>query len=252
MEVAGKVLEALLEAAGPAKLVDIARTCAMPSAKVHRYLVSLARCGLALQDPRTGRYDLGPLAMRLGLASFSRFDPLRAAEVTLGKLAAEVGETCAIAVWDEGGPSIVRVAQVRHVSAGSVALGHRCPLTWSATGIAFCAFGPEELMADTIAVDLEQSRATGRLHAPHDLGALAATVTKVRGAGLATNEDGGGEGRAALAVPVFDASGSLAMVLTVFGRLGRIDTKPDGSLATIIKKAAAQLSELLGYRASII
>ena len=37
------------------------------------------------------------------------------------------------------------------------------------------------------------------------------------------------------------------MVLTVFGRLGRIDTAVDGALSALSKQAAGRLSEALGY-----
>jgi DNA-binding IclR family transcriptional regulator len=42
----------------------------MPAAKAHRYLVSLIRVRMVVQEA-TGRYDLGPLAVQLGLASLS-------------------------------------------------------------------------------------------------------------------------------------------------------------------------------------
>ena len=140
VEVAGALIRALLRTGGPTKLSELSRAIGMPSAKVHRYLVSLLRIGLASQDPATGRYDLGPLAMEIGLKGFARFEPLRAAETILHELVAEVGETCALAVWGDDAPTIVRVAQARHDLAGSVGLSHHCPLTWSATGLIFLCF----------------------------------------------------------------------------------------------------------------
>ena len=45
------LLRVLSEAAGPARLADLARATGMPSAKAHRYMVSLVRAGLVEQDP---------------------------------------------------------------------------------------------------------------------------------------------------------------------------------------------------------
>jgi DNA-binding IclR family transcriptional regulator len=60
IEVGAQVLRALQAGRGPMALSGVARNCAMHPAKVHRYLVSLVRAGLASQDARTGQYDLGP------------------------------------------------------------------------------------------------------------------------------------------------------------------------------------------------
>ena len=59
IEVGAQVLRALEAGRGPMALSEVARHCAMHPAKVHRYLVSLVRAGLASQDARTGQYDLG-------------------------------------------------------------------------------------------------------------------------------------------------------------------------------------------------
>jgi DNA-binding IclR family transcriptional regulator len=63
IEVDAQVLRALEGGRGPMALSEVARNCAMHPAKVHRYLVSLVRAGLASQDARTGRYDLGPAVL---------------------------------------------------------------------------------------------------------------------------------------------------------------------------------------------
>ncbi|MBV8912976.1 MAG: hypothetical protein JOZ05_08065 [Acetobacteraceae bacterium] len=64
---------------------------------------------------------------------------------------------------------------------------------------------------------------------------------------MATVTDGGGEGVGAVAAPIFDVTGRLAMAVTVFGRAGRIDTRPDGALARLVAGATAKVSATLGY-----
>ena len=86
VEVAGDILNALIQADGPLKLAELAQRAGMQSAKAHRYLVSLIRIGLATRDAASSRYDLGPIALQLGLKGFSRFEPLRFAEATLREL----------------------------------------------------------------------------------------------------------------------------------------------------------------------
>ena len=60
-------------------LKDVAAAAGMSAAKAHRYLVSFQRLGLVTQDARTARYDLGPAALKLGLASLARLDAMRLA-----------------------------------------------------------------------------------------------------------------------------------------------------------------------------
>lgn len=241
---AGAVLRALLRADGPARLSDVARDSGLARAKAHRYLASLVSAGLAARDPVSRRYDLGPLAMSIGLAAFARFAPLRAAELVLRELAGAAGETCALSLWGDGGPAIVRVAEARHDLAATVALNHRCPLTYSATGLVFAAHDAGRAAA-AVAAELAQNRRTGRPRAPWDAAALEPLLAAVRRDGVASIDDAGGEGRAALAAPVFGAEGELAMVLTLFGPLGRMDVAPDGRLAGLVKGAAGRLSGAL-------
>src|SRR3954452_2682311 len=141
VEVAGVLLRVLAEAGGPMRLADLSRAAAMPSAKAHRYLVSLARAGLVEQDSATARYDLGPLMLRAGLVALGRSDALKRAERVLEAIVARTGETTAVAVWGTHGPTLVRLVEARHELAAIVPRGHVCPLIFSAAGLVFCAFG---------------------------------------------------------------------------------------------------------------
>jgi DNA-binding IclR family transcriptional regulator len=245
VEVAGRLLQALLEGGEALRLADLARHAGMPSAKAHRYLVSLIRAGLAVQNPASGRYDLGPLALRLGLHGIARFEPLRLAEQTIAALSAQAGESAALSVWAGRAPAIVRVTEARHSLAGQVPLGHACPLTWSATGLVFAAYEPATRTAALLQEELRQNSRVARPGAPRTAAALEARLAAVRQAGVAA-VDGAQGGAAAIAAPVHDAEGALAMVVTVFGPQGRLDAKPEGPLAQVVAQAAKRLSGLLG------
>lgn len=245
IEVAGRLLHALLEGGEALRLADLARHAGMPSAKAHRYLVSLIRTGLATQNPATGRYDLGPLALRLGLHGIARFEPLRLAEQTIAALSTQAGESAALSVWAGRAPAIVRVAEARHSLAGQVPLGHACPLTWSATGLVFAAFEPTARTAPLLQEELRQNRRVARPGAPSTAAALETRLAAIRRAGVAV-VDGAQGGAAAVAAPVHGAHGALAMVVTVFGPQGRLDATPEGPLARLVAEAATQLSALMG------
>lgn len=247
VELAGSVVRALLEFDGPAKLSDVAKMAGMPSAKVHRYLVSLRRIGLAMQDPVSGLYDLGPLALQLGLVGFSRFDLLRFAEQELAELAEATGETAAIAVWGSQGPAIIRTVEPRHELAATVPHGHVCPLTFSATGFVFCAYEQPDRLERVLDRELAQNLRTKRPMAPQSRAELKPLVQATRRHGVGSVEYGGADGTNAVSAPVFDSDGRLIMAFTVFGRGGRLDVAPEGPLAGLVKAAAQAFSNRLGH-----
>ena len=103
IEVGARLLDALVERGAPMILRDLAAAADMAPAKAHRYLVSFIRMGLAERLRETGQYDLGPFALRLGLASLSRLDAVRLATAELARLRDRIGETTALAVWGNYG-----------------------------------------------------------------------------------------------------------------------------------------------------
>lgn len=249
VEVAGSLVRALADAAGPARLADLARAVGMPTAKAHRYLVSLVRAGLVSQDPATSRYDLGPLALRAGLVALGRSDALKQAERVLETLAARTGETATVAVWGSHGPTLVRLVEARHAQAARVPPGHVFPLTWSACGLVFCAWGEPGRIAPMAVRELAQSRAIGRPGAPQTREELDTLVATVRARGLATAANEAEGGISAIAVPVLDgAEGRLRLALSVFGGAGRINLEPEGPVAALVLEAARSLAaELRGH-----
>lgn len=245
VEVAGALLRLLADAPGPLRLADLSRAAAMPSAKAHRYLVSLSRAGLVEQDPETARYALGPLMRRAGLAALGRSDALKRAERALDAIAARTGETAAAAVWGTHGPTHVRLVEARHALAATVPPGHVCPMTYSASGLVFCAWGDPAETSRHAEREMAQSRAIARPAVPRDAAALAHVVETVRAQGFAATANEGDTGLAAVSVPVFDAAGRLRLALTVFSRVGRLNIAPDGPVVALMRDAAAGLTEAL-------
>ncbi|SFQ16414.1 IclR family transcriptional regulator [Tranquillimonas alkanivorans] len=247
VEVAGKILQVLIQADGPMKLASIAAEVGMPSAKVHRYLVSLIRTGYVLKADHGSGYDLGPVSFQLGLKGFARFEPLKLAEEMLRELVELVGETAALAVWTEKGPTMIRVIEARHEYATSIAPTHHCPLTFSATGVLFVSFEDAARTDAVIERELEQNRIAGRPNAPRSRSELAEMISQTREHGLSCMNDGGGDGFGAVSAPVFDVTGKLSMALTVFGRSNRVDASPESTLARIVSRTAAKVSAAFGF-----
>lgn len=77
-EIAARVIEALCATPKAATLKQVSVAAEMAPSKVHRYMVSLVRIGIA-QQGAGGRYSLGPMALRLGVAAIGQMDIIDAA-----------------------------------------------------------------------------------------------------------------------------------------------------------------------------
>lgn len=230
------------------KLSELSRATGMPTAKLRRYLISMIHTGIARQSTATGQYDLGPLSMEIGLQSFDRFGALKQAEKVLEEIVLACGETAAIGQLSKSGPSFVRVNEPTHSRAYSLSPNHGCSLTYSATGLVFCAYSDATILQENIAAELSQSHLTGRPNAPHSAAQLQEWLQRIRQCGHSALEDGGKGGSSAVSVPVLNAEGQLAFALTVFSHVGRLNLDPDGPFIEMVVSKARDLSEHLGYR----
>ncbi|WP_347614343.1 IclR family transcriptional regulator, partial [Comamonas thiooxydans] len=147
VEVGFSLIEALAQASGPLMLKDVAAAAGMSAAKAHRYLVSFQRIGLVAQDERNSRYDLGPAALKIGLASLARLDPVRLARERIPALLETLNHTLAIAVWGNHGPTIVHWEESAQSVTANLRLGDVMPMLASATGRCFGAWLPREATA---------------------------------------------------------------------------------------------------------
>ena len=258
VEVGFELLNALSEAPGALMLRDLAAAAGMSAAKAHRYLVSFQRMGLVVQDPVSTRYDLGPAALRLGLASLSRIDAVKLARERVDSLINETGHTLAIAVWGNQGPTMVHWIEAPQTVPVTLRLGDVMPLLTSATGRCFAAFmGSEGRDAQRIAPmlrdELTRLKKLPRsglplVDVPHTLAQVQALLDETRRHGLARVVHSLLPGVGGFCAPVFDAQGRLALGLVVLGSVATLDTEWSGAPARAVLESARQLSADLGHR----
>jgi DNA-binding IclR family transcriptional regulator len=221
-------------------LRDLAAEAQMPPAKAHRYLVSFARMGLVEQQAETGLYDLGSFALEIGLSALARLEPVTLAAPVLAELREVTGQTVALAVWANHGPTIVRWLGADTPVSASLRTGAVMPLTRSATGQAFLAFLPQETTAPWIKKELADNHRQGLTPTGRD--EVDQLITQIRRRGFArTNEFI--PGISGMAAPVFDHSGAPALALVVVGY-----SKPFEALAEPISAALKDRAELRSRR----
>jgi DNA-binding IclR family transcriptional regulator len=242
IEVGVRILRAMARASRPQMLRDLAAVAQMAPAKAHRYLVSLARMGLVEQQAETGLYDLGGFALELGLAALGRLESVALSAPVLQELREETGQTIALAVWANHGPTIVRWLGANTPVSASLRVGAVMPLTRSATGQAFLSYLPSRATAPFLKRELAEHRRQGL--SPRKPAEVERLISQTRQRGFAHTSDFI-PGIAGIAVPVFDHSGDMVLALVVLGYSRPFETAVDKIAATTLRKAR-ELSKRMG------
>ena len=239
-EVAAEVLGALTRLGRPVQLRDLAREAGMPSAKVHRYLVSLVRSNLVAQDPASGRYMIGFQSIAMGLTGLRSLDVVRIAGAALADLRQRTGETAILAIWTDAGPIVVQFDEADRPVYMNVKVGSILPLSRTATGLAFAAHLPLEVVSPLI-----DAHPAHRLSAS-DRPAFERRLKQSRSDGLASVHGDLVTGISAVAAPVFDHNGKVAAVIGVIGRQEDVTAALPKVIGPAIKAISVELTVKIG------
>jgi DNA-binding IclR family transcriptional regulator len=212
-----ETLAAMTRRQAPVSLSELARDCRMPPSKVHRYLTTFQNAGLVVQAGRSGKYDLGPGAVTLGLSAIGRYDFVNRASELLPDLCSESGLTALLSVWGNQGPTVIRWQRASAPPVTSMGLGTTLPLISSATGRAFLAWGPPALMKSLRDTELRRARQKPAIASdlvPTNEG-LEMLLADMRAKGFAWVDGKFIPGLAAIAAPILDWQGEAQTVVTL-------------------------------------
>ena len=266
----GELLGALVAAARPLSLRDLAAAAGMPPAKAFPHLVSLLKIGLLSRDA-AGCFEAGPLALELGLIGLQRLSPTREAEPEVVELAASTGMSVAMAVLGPLGPTVVRLEESARPLHVSLRVGTVMSLVNTAIGRVFAAYVADDVRHGLLAQDhlrLAGAEAAeifagaagspttvGRKDAAPPLPQLTKTyaqrLAQIRADGIDTALSRPVPGIDTLAAPVLDHTGSICLVLAVMGPSGSFDSDLTGDPAQTLRAAALRLSRRFGWMAAV-
>jgi len=246
VEIGAQILDVLAGASGPSTLSEIAKGAGMSASKVHRYLVSFAKSGLVRQDPISSRYDLGEMAVRLGLAAVSRLNVVQLATEAVVNLNQQLDITTVLTVWSERGPVVVGWYDASEIVVCNLHVGSLFPLLRTATGRVFLAFLPRRSTGAMVRRELRGvvSLLDIGLKTMKDVDDLVARVRRTR---LGVTREELLPGLSAVAAPVFDHQGCIAAAIAVLGVRGTVEEITPGSYGDALRRAADALSRKLGF-----
>lgn len=231
-----RVLAALAAEPEPAALGVVAKRSGLSASQAHRYLASLIASGMAHQDASSGRYDLGPQAIQIGLAALARTDVFADADPAIAAFTRETGRTTLVAARGPLGPTIVRWHAGQPPVTTSLTVGSVLPLLGSATGHVFLGFMTDEEAAS--AIDNEKSISRRDV----DVDAIR---NKVRGAMSASVDEMLIPGLRATAVPILDIQARAALVVTVIAT-SAFDRRYDEAVVERLMRVCRTLTEKVG------
>ena len=247
VEVGFALLDVLARAPGALMLRDLAAAAGMSAAKAHRYLVSFQRLQLVAQDGGSTRYDLGPAALKLGLASLSRLDAVKLARERIAALLDQIGHTLALAVWGNHGPTIVHWEESPQAVTVNLRLGDVMPLLSSATGRCFAAWLSKEAITPMLKDEIARAQRQGRTDVPSSMAQARSLLDEVRRRGAARVVDTLLPGIVGFCAPVFDSDGHIVLDIVALGPTGTFDPNWGGAVEQPLRAAANRLSQDLGY-----
>lgn len=242
IEVGARVLLALEQGRGPMALTEVARRADLHPAKVHRYLASLVRTGLASQSPANGLYDLGPASRHLGVEALRRTDSISVVSAHAVELRDQTGHTVNVGVWTDAGPTLVRWDTGAHALPIVVRVGSVLPLLDSAVGLVFLAHMSASLTREVL--KSQQRQGTTRTASAAEIKEAKETTRRERFA-RATNQMI--FGLAALGAPVFGADGGLEVVIALVLPTRLMSATEATRLGAELCATADRASQELGY-----
>jgi len=226
-----------------AGVTEIAAELGVHKSTAFRLVVVLENRGLVEQTADRGKYRLGFGIVRLAGATAAQLDLVRESNPVCERLAAELGETVNIAIFDRG--YAINVSQVRGPSAVASHnwVGQRTPLHATSSGKVLLAFQPAPIRDEVLAQPLER-------YTPNtvtDPGQLRKALDEVRERGWASTTEELEIGLNAVAAPVRGADGAVVAAVSASGPSYRLTADAIPDVAKQVSDAAAEVSTRIGF-----
>ncbi len=237
-----RLLEALIDARKALPLKMLADRAGMSASMAHRYLTSFVRADMVRQDQVSGHYDLGALALRLGLASLNRSDTMQIADDEFSQLVARVDIDGHITIWGTYGVTTVRYHNRHAPILSNFRLGDVLPLLDSAAGRLFLTYlNPA---ATRGILKIESGKSEDRVTAKD----IKAITDRVRRDGYAWIDGQVFHGMRAIAAPIFDPQNELRAALSLVSNQASLVRFPNAILDDLVA-TAKRISQRLGWLA---
>jgi IclR family transcriptional regulator, acetate operon repressor len=234
------LLEHLIAANGPVSLADIAHDIDLPKASLHRMLASLEAGGLVIREPgQKNTYVIGPRLSQLGLGVMMHSGARRLRHAILGRLVADLGETCNLTMLHE--------TEVLYLDRMEAPWPLRLDLKPGSHVPAYCSASGKLLLAM-----LPRDERSALIRAMHFHGFTANTLTdpelleseldRIAHKGIAVDNEEFVIGIACVAAPVIDEQGQCIAAVAVHAPVSRTPLPRALEFVPRLQEAAKELA----------
>jgi DNA-binding IclR family transcriptional regulator len=223
-------------------LSEIARLSGYNKATTRRLLVALEKHGFVEQDGKTRAYRLGPGLLRLARVR-EAVSPVQAVvRPILEDLVSRIGETAHFSLY--AGGALATIGLVESTKSNRVMLerGESIPLHATASGIAFLAFAPPEIVNDALSETLVRHTA----YSITDAEELRKQLRSVAKAGVAVSKSSYEDGVCGIAAPVLGQDGFARGAVAVAAPTSRAKRDAIARIQPEVQRAAEEISRAMG------
>jgi DNA-binding IclR family transcriptional regulator len=236
------VLE-ILARRSEAGVTEIAAELGVHKSTAFRLVAVLEHRGLVEQTADRGKYRLGFGVVRLAGAATAQLDLAKEGRPICERLAAELGETVNIAIFDEG--YATNISQVRGTASVSSHnwIGQRTPLHATSSGKVLLAFRLDEAQQELLSRPL--ARFTPKTITNPD--ELRKELARVCERDWASTHEELEVGLNAVAAPIRAHDGAVVAAVSASGPSYRLAVESYPAVAQRVLAAASTISARLGY-----
>jgi DNA-binding IclR family transcriptional regulator len=242
--IAIRILESVSFGDRPGRVTELARELGTSKNRIHRHLQTLVDLGYLDRDPQTQHYTVGVRLVQLGNTVTNRYDLLALSRPILRRVRDRLGDSVVLSQVQRDSVYAIDQVQGRGPVTFGITVGRPLGLHSSAQGKVLLAFGPPALL-DRL---LKQPLPPRTTHTIVDPERLRAEIEAVRRRGWAIAPGETMTGVAAVAVPIFDADGTLFATLATLGSSDEMPGEPDQRHIAELEAAALDISATLQGR----
>jgi IclR family pca regulon transcriptional regulator len=235
------VVQAFSDSRKPQTIAQISQKTGIPRAAVRRCLFTLQQLGYV--DAELNNFSLRPKVLTLGYSYLSSTPLTVSSQPYLNAISRDLGESCSIAVLDDGEVLYVARSAASRVMSVALNTGSRLPAYCTSLGRVMLAWlAPDQLDAYFARVKLRPMTDKTVTNQKR----LREILAGVRQDGYAINDEELELGLRSIAVPVRGASGQVVAALNVGAQAGRVSAlRMREEFLPVLLRGAQELSVLL-------
>ncbi|MBP1931404.1 DNA-binding IclR family transcriptional regulator [Ammoniphilus resinae] len=237
-----KILELL--GSGPHSFTEIQKRLQLPKSTAWSLLSRMESSG-SIEKDETGKYQLGHLILRLGLAMYNNLNVKIQAEPIMAKMAQETNEISHLCILDKSRMDVVYIAKIEGPSSIHIktSVGSSNPSYCTAAGKVFLSHLSHRDLEDYLQNITLISYTSNTITKKED---LMLELADVREKGFAIDRGEHIEYSTGISAPVLDHQGICIAALSITGFTERMLEQQE-SFIQLVKQYASELSHLMGY-----